>query len=101
MLVYFYQEMQAHALWESVAVCGSQIALIGFNIILLSLSIANWQKRSGTAWSPQSPSAGSVGEQTDVRVNGTKIKASDASLVRRVIKAQAAPVVRTLREKNA
>jgi len=47
MLVQFYREMQAHALWELVAVCGSQIALIGFNLTLLSLSVMYWRKRSG------------------------------------------------------
>lgn len=100
MLVYFYQEMQVHALWELVAVCGSQIALIGFNIILLSLSIANWRKRSGTAWSPQSPSAAPVGERSEEHSTGTKIKASDASSVQRVIKAQAAHVVRMSKERS-
>ncbi len=93
MLVKFYQEMQVHALWELIAVCGSQIVLIGFNIILLSLSIANWKKRSSTGRSTSSPSSVvSVGKSEErINVRENKMTAADGSP--RVIKAQAAHVV--------
>lgn len=44
MLVNFWEEMQPYAAWERYTVCLCQLILIGFNIILLSLSIANWRK---------------------------------------------------------
>lgn len=47
MLVKFWEEMAPHATWEKFAVCGSQVILIAFNLILLSLSVANLKKKRG------------------------------------------------------
>jgi hypothetical protein len=49
MLVQFWQQMRrgGHAWWEVGAVCGSQAALIAFNVMLLALSAGNWRKRRG------------------------------------------------------
>ena len=47
--------MQIHALWELMTVCGCQIVLIAFNVVLLGLSIGNWKKRSGGRKSGSSP----------------------------------------------
>jgi hypothetical protein len=47
MLVKFWEEMMPHAPWEKFAVCGSQVILIAFNYILLSLSVANLKKKRG------------------------------------------------------
>ncbi len=59
-----------HAAWEILTVCGSQIILIGFNVVLLALSIGNWKKRAKgstkeklTSASPgASPNAGVEGK---------------------------------------
>lgn len=47
MLVKFWEEMSPHPTWEKFAVCGSQLVLIAFNFILLSLSLANLKKKRG------------------------------------------------------
>lgn len=83
MLVAFYQEMKAHALWEMAAVCGSQIVLIGFNVVLLTLSIANWRKRAGkSAAVPVATPAAAPGKAA-AKARGTAVQ-------RNVIKAQVA-----------
>jgi hypothetical protein len=48
MLTVFYASMKQHnhAVWETLTVCGCQTVLIGFNMILLSLSVGNWKKRA-------------------------------------------------------
>lgn len=71
MLVYFYHEMKSHALWEMIAVCGSQLVLIGFNGILLSLSIMNWRKRSHSGSQHQSAHVdGQNKAEADDRIKG-------------------------------
>lgn len=57
MLVKFWEEMQPHAPWEKYTVCGCQVTLIGFNFILLSLSVANLKKGRGE----KKPAAGGGG----------------------------------------
>jgi hypothetical protein len=63
MLTVFYSSMKQHnhAVWETFTVCACQIVLIGFNLVLLALSIGNWKKRAGGGGSKISKSSPSPG----------------------------------------
>ena len=49
LLPIFYRHMQGFAWWEQAAVCGAQLVLIIFNVVLLALSWINWRKRAAVA----------------------------------------------------
>lgn len=82
MLLRFYQQMQTHPVWEMLVVCGSQLLLIGFNVVLLALSAGNWRKRSG------GKSKRSSGQADSPAAAGKGGVAKDSP--RAIIKAQAA-----------
>lgn len=69
MLIVFYTSMKQHnhSTWELLTVCGCQAGLIGFNVMLLGLSVGNWKKRAsggGNKSSKLSPSpAASPGDE--------------------------------------
>lgn len=98
MLVYFYHEMKSHALWQMITVCGSQVVLIGFNAVLLSLSIMNWRKRSHSAGSAGStPVDGQSKAEAEETTKG-KAKAQGSA---QVIKAQAIRISHQPMQRNA
>ena len=115
MLVLFYREMQAYALWELIAVCGSQVALIAFNVVLLMLSITNWKKRPNagrtshtTQQLAQGQQQGQQQQQEEKKTTRSNVQASTTLVTvattpgktraqQRVINAQAVPLVGPLR----
>ena len=89
MLTVFYGAMKQHnhAAWEILLVCGCQTVLIGFNCVLLALSIGNWKKRAGKG-KGNSPAASPGGNKVS-DASGNDVKSKETGPSQRMIKAKA------------
>lgn len=74
-LVKFWEEMfydERYQMWEIMAVLGSQVVLIGFNVLLLSLTASNWHKKRVSARKESSAcSIGSIQQRSSVNKSNT------------------------------
>ena len=93
MLYRFYTELTVYAAWEKATVCICQAILIGFNLMLLVLTIGNWKKKKPSSWATAASTAAAA------PVSGEVIKASGkgtpTSVTQRSITAKAVPVMAT------